>query len=332
MPIRSSNARALAVASAVGVVIAVVVSIIVFAGLDAGTITRFTGLDNAIGLPSVAWSVIFFAIVLVFAVGQLAGGRYPHGIHVAAIVVVSLGTLFQLAAVILNFSWYTVVLILVAVVTLYVTIRGCRASKGADDAPQIPRDSRTWALGVFLILAGIAGFLAAYSLSVDKVVTFLDPGAKQGCDYSIFVQCSANLKSWQGSLFGFPNPLIGLGAFAVPLVVGILILFGARFARWFWVAFNAGVVFAILFVAFLIGTSIYVLHTLCPWCALVWTFTIPLFWTVSLYNLKSGNIRVSPRATRFFTSAYTWLPLITLVTYVVVAALFQANLNVLKYL
>jgi uncharacterized membrane protein len=319
VPIRSSNALAITVASALGVAVALLVAIVDFAALDAGTLTKFTGLDAAIRLPSVAWSVIFFAVMLTFAVSHLAGARFPHWLHVAAIVVAALGTLYQLAAVVFGISWYTVVLLLVALATLYFTIRACRASKSADGAPQIERTSRTWVLG-------------AFSLSVDKVVAIIDPGARQGCDFSIFVQCSKNLGSWQGSLFGFPNPLIGLGGFAVPLVIGIAILAGARFARWFWVAFNLGVVFALLFVGFLIGTSVYALHTLCPWCALVWTVTIPMFWLVSLYNLKSGNIQVSPRAKAFYNGAYGWLPLITLLSYVIVAVLFQVNLNVLKYL
>jgi hypothetical protein len=85
-------------------------------------------------------------------------------------------------------------------------------------------------------------------------------------------------------------------------------------------------------VIFLIGTSIYVLGTLCLWCALVWTFTIPLFWLVTLYNLKAGNIKVGPRATSFFAGAYAWVPLISLVCYIVAALLFQAQLNVLQYL
>jgi uncharacterized membrane protein len=332
VPIRSSNALAITIASALGVAVAFVVAIVDFAALDAGTLTRLTGLDAAIAIPSVAWSVVFFAVMLTFAVSYLAGARLPHALHVAAIVVAALGTLYQLAAVVFGVSWYTLVLLILALATLYFTIRACRASKTADVAPQIERAARTWVLGAFLVIAGAAGLLAAYSLSVDKVVAILDPGAKQGCDFSIFVQCSKNLGSWQGSLFGFPNPLIGLGGFAVPLVMGIAILAGATFARWFWVAFNLGVVFAILFVGFLIGTSVYALHTLCPWCALVWALTIPMFWLVSLYNLKAGNIKVSPRATAFYDSAYGWLPLITLLTYVLVAALFQLNLNVLKYL
>ena len=38
----------------------------------------------------------------------------------------------------------------------------------------------------------------------------------------------------------------------------------------------------------LIGQSIFVLGTLCPWCMLVWLVTIPLFWVVTLRNAREG--------------------------------------------
>jgi uncharacterized membrane protein len=319
------------IASALGVLVAMVSAIIDYAALDAGTLTKLTGLDAVLSLPSTGWSIVWLSVVLTWGVAWLAGSRYPHGLHVAAIVVTALGTLYQLAAVILNFGWATLILVILAAVVLYFTIRACRASKGADDAPQVARDARTWVLGGFLIVAGLAGLLAAYSLSVEKVVAIVQPGSKLGCDFSIFVQCSANLGSAQGAVLGFPNPLLGLGGFAVPLVIGIAILAGARFARWYWLAFNAGVVLALALVIFLIGSSIYALHTLCPWCSLVWTVTIPMFWLVTLYSFKTGVLRVSPRATRFFAGAYSWTPLITLLSYLVVATLFQVQLNVVQY-
>jgi uncharacterized membrane protein len=329
--ISPSPSVVIVIASALGVLVALVSAIIDYAALDAGTLTKLTGLDAVLSLPSTGWSIVWLSVVLTWGVAWLAGSRYPHGLHVAAIVVTAIGTLYQLAAVILNFGWATLILVILAAVVLYFTIRACRASKGADDAPQVARDARTWVLGGFLIVAGLAGLLAAYSLSVEKVVAIVQPGSKLGCDFSIFVQCSANLGSAQGAVLGFPNPLLGLGGFAVPLVIGIAILAGARFARWYWLAFNAGVVLALALVIFLIGSSIYALHTLCPWCSLVWTVTIPMFWLVTLYSFKTGVLRVSPRATRFFAGAYSWTPLITLLSYLVVATLFQVQLNVVQY-
>ena len=184
-------------------------------------------------------------------------------------------------------------------------------------------------LAIFLIVAGVVGWIAAFALTVEKFVTLTNPTAPLGCDFSVLVQCRANLESWQGSLFGFPNPVIGLAAWIAPLVVGVAILAGARFARWFWALFNLGIVAALAFVIWLISQSVFVLGTLCPWCMVTWSVTIPLFWAVTLYNLREGNIPVPAGVRRVAAAVYGWVPAITLASYLVVALIAQVRLDVL---
>jgi uncharacterized membrane protein len=184
-------------------------------------------------------------------------------------------------------------------------------------------------LAIFLIVAGVVGWIAAFALTVEKFVLLTDPTEALGCDFSVLVQCRANLESWQGSLFGFPNPVIGLAAWIAPIVVGVALLAGARFARWFWVLFNLGVVGALAFVIWLISQSVFVLGTLCPWCMVTWSATIPLFWAVTLYNLREGNIPLGARVRRLGSALYGWVPAITLASYLVVALIAQLRLDVL---
>ena len=68
-----------------------------------------------------------------------------------------------------------------------------------------------------------------------------DPEHVPSCDVGVLVGCSVNLDSWQGSVFGFPNPFIGIMAWPVVIAIGVAILAGAQFARWFWIGFNVGV-------------------------------------------------------------------------------------------
>lgn len=187
-------------------------------------------------------------------------------------------------------------------------------------------------LASFLILAGAIGLWASWELTLAKFETLISPGTGLGCDFSVLVQCGKNLDSWQGSVFGFPNPLLGLAGFVAPIAVGLGVFAGARFTRWFWVLFNLGVVGALAFVCWLIYQSIFVLGTLCPWCMVVWSVTIPLFWAVSLYNLSVGNIPVSSRARKFFKASYGWVPLLVVLSYLVVGVLAQLRLDVINNL
>ena len=191
----------------------------------------------------------------------------------------------------------------------------------------MPRHHRPVALAVWLIVAGAIGWWAAFSLTLERLHLLADPQAAASCDFSILVQCTANLQSSQGALFGFPNPLLGLTGWAAPVIVGFAILAGARFAPWFWWCFWAGTAFAFGFIIWLIGQSIFVLGTLCPWCMVTWVVTIPTFYAVTLHELRGGAVPVSAGARRIADKLMVWVPLAAFVSYAIILLLAQVRLN-----
>jgi uncharacterized membrane protein len=195
--------------------------------------------------------------------------------------------------------------------------------------PQSPTHARPTALAVWLVIAGLVGWSAAFALTLEKLHALANPGSGASCDFSVLVQCSANLESPQGSVFGFPNPLIGLGAWVAPIVVGMAILAGARFARWFWWLFWAGMLFAFCFVCWLIGQSIFVLGTLCPWCMVTWTVTIPSFYAVTFHLLRSGLAPAPAGVRKAADRLMAWVPLMAIVSYAVIVVLAQVRLDAL---
>jgi len=193
-----------------------------------------------------------------------------------------------------------------------------------------PRTSaRPTALAIWLIVAGVVGWWAAFSLTMERLQLLEDPDAILGCDISPLVQCGKNLESWQGSVFGFPNPILGLTGWTAPIVVGVAILAGARFARWFWLLFELGLAFAFGFVLWLIGQSIFVLGTLCPWCMVTWVVTIPTFYAVTLHILRRGIVPASPSVRRASDRLMSWVPLLAVLSYTVIAIIAQVRLDVL---
>jgi uncharacterized membrane protein len=187
-------------------------------------------------------------------------------------------------------------------------------------------------LAVFLVIAGAIGFAAAFTLTLDKLALLENPNAQLSCNFSILVGCGTNLGSWQGQLFGFPNSLIGLVGWTAVIAVGVGLLARARFARWFWLLFNAGIIGAMALVIFLISESIFTLLVLCPWCMVTWVVTIPTFWVVTLHNLRTGNIPVRPLVRQSAATLYRWVPLISLACYVIVFLLAQVQLDVINRL
>lgn len=195
--------------------------------------------------------------------------------------------------------------------------------------PQHQTHTRPTALAIWLVIAGAVGWWAAFSLTMERFHLLADPDALASCDFSVLVQCTANLESWQGSVFGFPNPIVGLAGWVAPIVVGMAILARARFARWFWLLFELGLTFAFVFVIWLIGQSIFVLGTLCPWCMVTWVVTIPTFYAVTLHILRAGILPASESVRRGADGLMGWVPLLAVVSYAILAVIAQVRLDVL---
>jgi uncharacterized membrane protein len=147
-----------------------------------------------------------------------------------------------------------------------------------------------------MLLTGIIGWLAAFWLTVEDWRLLRNPSYRPPCDISPVVGCGSVMSSPQGSVFGFPNMVLGLGAFAAVAVLGVAVLAGARLHRLIWIGLTAGALAGVVFVHWLIGQSLYELGRLCPYCVVVWAVTIALFWYLVLHAVERGVLPVPARA------------------------------------
>ena len=144
-----------------------------------------------------------------------------------------------------------------------------------------------------LVVGGAIGLVAAAVLLIEKIRLLEDPDYVPSCSINPILSCGSIMRTDQAEAFGFPNPIIGVAGFAVVITVGMAILAGASFGRWFWLGLQAGVTFGVGFVHWLIFQSLYRIDALCPYCMVVWAVTIPLFWYVTLHNVQQGGDRRS---------------------------------------
>jgi len=143
-----------------------------------------------------------------------------------------------------------------------------------------------------LIVGGGLGLLAAFTLTVERIALLQDPTYQPSCSINPVLSCGSVMTTEQAAFFGFPNPLLGIGAFAVVVTTGVALLAGARFPTWYWAGLTAGSAAGVVFVHYLIFQSLYRIGALCPYCMVVWAVTIPIFWYVALATLdRSGGAR-----------------------------------------
>lgn len=140
------------------------------------------------------------------------------------------------------------------------------------------------ALGLVLAIGSAVAIFASAELMLGTIARAAGGGkATLSCDISPFVSCGQTMVTWQGHLFGVPNPIVGLIGFAGMFAVGVFYATGIRVPEWIRWGQLIGITVAMAMVTLFQYTIFFVLSALCPWCMVIWSMTGPMFFS-SLAN------------------------------------------------
>ncbi|WP_458315520.1 vitamin K epoxide reductase family protein [Mycolicibacterium brisbanense] len=142
------------------------------------------------------------------------------------------------------------------------------------------------ASAVWVLIAGVVGLAAALTLTYEKIEILINPKYVPSCSINPVLSCGSVMVTPQASVFGFPNPLIGIVGFTVVVVTGVLAVANVRLPRWYWAGLAVGTLLGAVFVHWLIFQSLYRIGALCPYCMGVWAVTIPLLVVASSIALE----------------------------------------------
>ena len=185
-----------------------------------------------------------------------------------------------------------------------------------NDDTFLPVFARQRPFSLILLVTGVIGWVASGILVLERLALYEDAEHVTTCDINALVSCGKVMGTWQSELFGFPNPLIGIVAFAVVITTAMAMLSRARFADWYWGGLQAGVTVGLLFIIWLWYQALFVIHILCLYCMVVWAAMIPLFILLTVRNLVHGVIPAPRAVTRF---AAEWAGTLVAIAYVLVA-------------
>jgi uncharacterized membrane protein len=186
--------------------------------------------------------------------------------------------------------------------------------------------TRTLTFGVML-LGGIAALAAAFVLTLEKFHLYENPDAILSCSFNLVLNCGQVMQTWQASVFGFPNMLIGLVAFPVVVTMALAGLAGVKFPRWWLIKANIGFFLGLIFAYWLFFSSVYVIQVLCPWCLIVTTATTLIFSSMLHYNLKENIFgfkkKLNDRIQRFLKGGFHQMIVLAWIALMVVLVFLQ---------
>lgn len=140
-----------------------------------------------------------------------------------------------------------------------------------------------------LIIGSLIGFLASFILAVDTIKFIQNPDVNLLCNVNPFISCTSVASQWQSWLLGFPNPLLGIAAFAMLFAIGVMLFSGGRAKKPLWLLVNLGTLAAMVFVMWFIYESVYVIGSLCIYCMVTWVVTWPLFLYTTIWNFRENH-------------------------------------------
>jgi len=169
-----------------------------------------------------------------------------------------------------------------------------------DTTPTFASETRTSKVsGITLLLAAVAGFLASFVLTIDKLKILKDSNYKPSCNINAVLNCKSVMLSQEAEVFGFPNSLIGIAAFAMMLVVAVSLLMGVEFPKRFWQLLVPGPIFAVGFSHYLAYQTTFEIGALCPYCMVAWVASL-LTLAVAIRELIGFAMRSTSDDSRAF--------------------------------
>ncbi|MFV0460036.1 MAG: vitamin K epoxide reductase family protein [Actinomycetales bacterium] len=153
-------------------------------------------------------------------------------------------------------------------------------------------------VGWFLTVFGLIGLLASATLMIEKVELLIDPTFVPSCNINPILSCGSVMVTPQASVFGFPNPVIGVATFPVVAATGLAVLAGARMRGWYWWGLLAGTLGGVVFIHWLAFQSIFVIGALCPYCMVAWVCTMATLCTTLSQLARNARL---PRFFRHYS-------------------------------
>ncbi len=168
----------------------------------------------------------------------------------------------------------------------------------ASDTPSKKLPTFAKVLPYILIIAGVIGIICSSVLIYDQVQLWRNPNYQPACSLNPIVSCGSVINSNQGHIFHIPAPFLGLVSFTALVTVGVSLLAGAKFKRWFWLGVELVALGGVGIAIWLFILSLYRIHALCPFCLATDVVTYVTFWYLTLYNLRANNFALPARFQR----------------------------------
>jgi uncharacterized membrane protein len=117
-----------------------------------------------------------------------------------------------------------------------------------------------------MLAGGITGMVAAFLQTLEKLTLLQNKSAVLYCNINAIFSCTNVLKSWQASVFGFPNSIMCLVLFTIFASIALAGLTAKQLPKGLRLGIQALSLLTLGFALWFLWESIYVINAVCMFC------------------------------------------------------------------
>lgn len=169
-----------------------------------------------------------------------------------------------------------------------------------------------------MTLGGLAGMVAAFLQTLEKLELLKNPHAVLTCNINSVFSCTNVLNSWQSSVFGFPNSIMCLVLFTIFTTFALAGLFGSKMPHQLRLGVQALSLFTLGFALWFLWESTYKIGALCVYCVICFAGLLLVNWAWLRFN--AGHLPYGKQLTAGFkrgTDMLAWFLLAAVVAFAI---------------
>ena len=155
-------------------------------------------------------------------------------------------------------------------------------------------------LAILIVLFASLGFIAAFTLSVEKIHILMNPNEVLPCDVNKIFNCATVMRSAYASILGIPWSFFGIAGYPAVGLFGLFMIDRPKISRWLAVLVTLGGLGAFTLSTYFVWLSAYVIGVFCPWCLLSAISSTAAFFLILTHNLRENNYHLGESQALFF--------------------------------
>ena len=165
----------------------------------------------------------------------------------------------------------------------------------------------------FFLFFSLVGIVASFIITWEKIELLKNPNHVTSCSINPLLSCQNVMTSEQASVFGFPNPFLGLIGFSMIFAFAFISFFVKKFPPIIYLLLVSGLGFAVAFSTWLFHEAIFDIGAICVYCVAVWLCSYLMFFDMFGF-LLAKKLKIESISEWGWVAGLTgWLILISII-------------------